>query len=63
MKASRKRALRAPIGKFTAKTYDRFGRRLQAEANDNKVSAMLALNKAARLTGNTIDWDNVSVTA
>lgn len=60
MKASRKRALRAPKHAYRAKTYDLFGRLVKADG-ESKLAATVALNKAARLTGTKTDWDNVSV--
>lgn len=60
MKASRKRALRAPKGNYRAKTYDLFGRLVKADA-ESKLAAVVAMNKAVRNTGKMTDWDNVSV--
>ena len=61
MKASKKRAARHKRAAFTVKATDTFGRLIKAEAGDSKVSAMLALNKVARLTGKRINWDTITV--
>lgn len=60
MKASRKRALRTPRPKYTAKTYDLFGRLVKADA-ESKMAAVAALNRAVRNTGKMTDWSNISV--
>ena len=61
MKKSKKRAARHKRAAYKVKATDTFGRLIKAEANDNKLTAMIAVNKAARLTGKRIDWDTITV--
>lgn len=61
MKPSKKRAARHKRAAFTVKATDKFGRQIKAEANDDKLAAMIAVNKVARLTGKRIDWDTITV--
>lgn len=60
MKASRKRALRAPKSSYRIRALDPYGRAIIADA-ETRLGAMIALNRAVRNTGNTIDWDTISV--
>lgn len=60
MKASKKRALRAPKAKVIAKTHDLYGRMVKAEGDD-RLMAYVALNKAARLIGHRLNHDDITV--
>lgn len=61
MKASKKRALRHERPAFIVKAVDHYGRHIKAEANDSRLMAAIAINKAARLTGCRLNWDTITV--
>lgn len=60
MKASRKRALRAPKRKYRIRALDVYGYAIKFEADD-KLRAMIALNRVTRHGVKTVDWDTLSV--
>lgn len=61
MKASKKRARRYARPAFIAKATDQCGRHIKAQANDDRLMAVIALNKAARLSGSRLNWDTITV--
>ena len=61
MKASRKRARRHERPAFIGKAVDHCGRHIKAQANDDRLMAVIALNKAARLAGRRLNWDTITV--
>jgi hypothetical protein len=60
MKASKKRAARHTKAALVVKTIDHWDRVIKAEANDH-ITAMIAINKAARTVGHRINWDAITV--
>jgi hypothetical protein len=61
MKASKKRAARHKRAAFTAHTYEAITGRLIKAEGDNRLMAAVALNRVARLTGNSIDFSRLVV--
>jgi hypothetical protein len=61
MKASKKRAARHKRAAFAVKAVDQYGRYIKASSNDDRLMAVIAINKVARLSGRRLNWDTITV--